>query len=52
MISNAANLVGFSVTFLFLNTLFVSLRLLSRRISAAGLWWDDASIIISLVGKP
>ena len=52
MISNAANLVGFSVTFIFLNTLFVGLRLLSRRISAAMLWWDDAFIIISLVGKP
>lgn len=52
MISKAANLIGFSVTFLFLNTLVVGLRLLSRRISAARLWWDDAFIVISLVGEP
>ena len=52
MISTAANLIGFSVTFLFLNTLVVGLRLLSRRISAARLWWDDAFIVISLVGEP
>ena len=51
MISKVANLIGFSVTFLFLNTSVVGLRLLSRRISAARLWWDDAFIVISLVGK-
>lgn len=52
MISEAADLIGFSVTFLFLNTSIVGLRLLSRRISAARLWWDDAFIVISLVGEP
>ena len=52
MIGDAASLVGFSVTFLVLNTLAVALRLISRRISAARLWWDDTFIVISLVGLP
>ena len=50
MIGDAAGLIGFSVTFLVLNTLTVALRLISRRISAARLWWDDTFIVISLVG--
>lgn len=50
MIGTAAGLIGFSVTFLILNTFTVALRLVSRRISAARLWWDDLFIVISLVG--
>ena len=50
MIGDAAGLIAFSVTFLFLNTATVALRLISRRISAARLWWDDAFIVLSLVG--
>ena len=51
MIEDAAGLVGFSVTFLFLDTLIVVLRLFTRQISAARLWWDDAFIVVSLVGE-
>ncbi|CAF9926325.1 MAG: hypothetical protein HETSPECPRED_006305 [Heterodermia speciosa] len=38
-----------SVTFLVLPTFFVALRLLSRYMSGAGLWWDDWTAILGMV---
>lgn len=48
--NRAPSFVAFSVIFIALSSLTVGLRLLSRRISAAKFWWDDAIIVISLVG--
>ena len=47
-----SSFTAFSVIFIFLSSLTVGLRLLSRRISSANFWWDDALIVISLVGQP
>lgn len=38
-----------SIVSVVLATLFVGLRLLARRISAAPYWWDDYTIIAALV---
>lgn len=48
--TRAPSFVAFSVIFIVLSSLAVGLRLLSRRISAANFWWDDALIVVSLVG--
>lgn len=45
----SALLVG-SVALIIFSSPLVNLRLISRRLSAARLWWDDAFIAISLVG--
>ncbi|KAL9134550.1 MAG: hypothetical protein Q9175_004263 [Cornicularia normoerica] len=47
--TRAPSFVAFSVIFIALSSLTVGLRLLSRRISTAKFWWDDAIIVISLV---
>ncbi|KAL9047561.1 MAG: hypothetical protein Q9206_006665 [Seirophora lacunosa] len=42
-------IIASSVAFIVLTTAFVSLRLLSRRLSRAGLWWDDYLAVIAMV---
>lgn len=44
----SALLVG-SVALIIFSSPLVNLRLISRRLSAARLWWDDAFIAISLL---
>ncbi|KAI4087470.1 MAG: hypothetical protein LQ344_006759 [Seirophora lacunosa] len=41
-------IIASSVAFIVLTTAFVSLRLLSRRLSRAGLWWDDYLAVIAM----
>ena len=43
-------LVGYSVALIALSSILAILRLISRRLSAAKFWWDDALIVVSLVG--
>ncbi|KAL8955608.1 MAG: hypothetical protein Q9193_006603 [Seirophora villosa] len=42
-------IIASGVAFIVLTTAFVSLRLLSRRLSRARLWWDDYLAVIALV---
>ncbi|KAL8904400.1 MAG: hypothetical protein Q9207_003296 [Kuettlingeria erythrocarpa] len=42
-------IIATSVALIVLTTAFVSLRLLSRRLSRAGFWWDDFYAVIALV---
>lgn len=46
---HSPRLIVFGVVFILLSTLAVSLRLIARRISVAGFWWDDAFMILSLL---
>ena len=43
------HLIGACTAFIILPTLFVALRLTSRWVSRAGLWWDDLTIIVALM---
>ncbi|KAL8644847.1 MAG: hypothetical protein Q9210_007041 [Variospora velana] len=42
-------IIASSIAFIILTTGFVSLRLLSRRLSGARFWWDDLLAVIALV---
>ena len=42
-------IIGVAVMLLFLSTTAVVLRLIFRRTSKIGLWWDDYTIIVALV---
>ena len=42
-------ILGVSIALLVLSFVAVALRLLARRLSGAGLWWDDWLIIAALV---
>ena len=44
-----ALLLGCSVVLLIFSSILVILRLISRQLSKAKLWWDDALIVLSLV---
>ena len=46
-----ALIIGIYTTLLILAVVSVVLRLASRRISRAKLWWDDYCIIVALVKK-
>ncbi|KAL9599289.1 MAG: hypothetical protein Q9219_003916 [cf. Caloplaca sp. 3 TL-2023] len=46
--SQQGRIIATSAALIALTTTFVSLRLLSRRLSRAGLWWDDAFAVIAL----
>ena len=41
--------VGASIALIILPTFVVFLRLLSRWISHAGFWWDDAAVVLSMI---
>ncbi|KAL9068514.1 MAG: hypothetical protein Q9161_006163 [Pseudevernia consocians] len=43
------DILGASLTLLLLPTVTVTLRLLSRWISRAGFWWDDATVILAML---
>lgn len=43
-------LYGGTISLQVLSTLIVALRFLARRVSKAGLWWDDWLIVPALVG--
>ena len=45
--SRQPRLVGVDVTLIVITTIFVSLRLCSRRVSGAGLWWDDFLVVLA-----
>ena len=47
--SRAHLILGVSIALLVLSFVAVALRLLARRLSGAGLWWDDWLIIAALV---
>ncbi|KAL8784736.1 MAG: hypothetical protein Q9195_008918 [Heterodermia aff. obscurata] len=47
--NNNSEVMSASVTLLALPTVFVALRLLSRYMSGAGLWWDDTAAILGMV---
>ena len=47
--SKAHLILGVSIALLILSFIAVALRLLARRLSGAGLWWDDWLIIAALV---
>ena len=48
-IDRPATLFGCSLVLIILSSVLVILRLISRRLCAAKLWWDDALIVLSLV---
>ena len=43
--------IGVSVAMIILSTLAVAFRFWSRKISTAGLWWDDWTILLALVSS-
>lgn len=43
------DILGASIILLILPTLAVTLRLLSRWMSRAGFWWDDATVILAML---
>ena len=42
-------IIGVATMLLFLSTLAVALRLLFRRMTGMGLWYDDYTIMVALV---
>lgn len=46
--SKTGTLVAADITLIVLSATAVGLRLLSRRLSKAGLWYDDYAIIIAM----
>ena len=44
-----AEIFGITGALLFLSSLAVALRIISRRLSSASFWWDDGTIIAALV---
>ena len=46
--SQETRLKASNIALIILPTLFVALRLISRKVSRAGYWWDDGLIILSL----
>jgi hypothetical protein len=47
--TQAPRIIGASVVLIILSTAAVVLRFLARRLSRAGLWWDDWTILFALV---
>ena len=45
----SGQVVGASIVLIILPTLVVFLRLLSRWMSGAGFWWDDAAVVLSMI---
>lgn len=45
--SRQPRLVGVYVALIVIATIFVSLRLCSRRVSGAGVWWDDFLVVLA-----
>ena len=40
-------LIGTDITLIVVTTIFISLRLVSRRVSGAGFWWDDILVVLA-----
>ena len=47
--SRISQVYGGTVSLIVLATLLVIARLIARRVSVAGFWWDDYTIIAALV---
>ena len=47
--SQAPRIIGTCVTLIIISTISVALRFLARRLSRAGLWWDDWTMLGALV---
>lgn len=46
--SKTRTLLAADITLIFLSAIAVALRLLSRRLSRAGLWYDDYAILVAM----
>lgn len=47
--SHTSKLLGSSIFLIVLPTIFVILRLVSRKVAGAGYWWDDLCILLALI---
>lgn len=47
--SRQPQIIGVATMLLFLSTLAVALRLLFRRMTGVGLWYDDYAVMVALI---
>lgn len=49
--SRTSDVYGGTISLILVAVIAVSLRLTARRLSAAGFWWDDWTLVIALVNQ-